>query len=81
MAEKEKVMKERILVVDDEPSIRKYLQTLLEVDGYEVETLTSGEEALERISDEKAGKPDYIILDVLMPEMGGTRNSAAVDAN
>ena len=30
--------KERILVVDDEPSIRKYLQTLLEVDGYEVET-------------------------------------------
>ena len=27
--------KERILVVDDEPSIRKYLQTLLEVDGYQ----------------------------------------------
>ena len=26
--------KERILVVDDEPSIRKYLQTLLELDGY-----------------------------------------------
>ena len=31
--------KERILVVDDEPSIRKYLQTLLEVDGFEVEAL------------------------------------------
>ena len=31
--------KEKILVVDDEPSIRKYLQTLLEVDGYEVETV------------------------------------------
>ena len=29
--------KERILVVDDEPSIRKYLGTLLEVDGYQVE--------------------------------------------
>jgi CheY-like chemotaxis protein len=32
--------KERILVVDDEPSIRKYLGTLLEVDGYQVETAT-----------------------------------------
>ena len=34
--------KERILVVDDEPSIRKYLGTLLEVDGYQVEAVTSG---------------------------------------
>ena len=40
--------KEKILVVDDEPSIRKYLQTLLEVDGFEVETVSSGKEALER---------------------------------
>jgi DNA-binding response OmpR family regulator len=71
VAEKEKVVKERIMVVDDEPSIRKYLQTLLEVDGYEVETLTSGEEALERIGSGTGEKPDYIILDVLMPEMGG----------
>ena len=31
--------KEKVLVVDDEPSIRKYLQTLLEVDGFEVETV------------------------------------------
>ena len=44
MAEKEKIM-----VVDDEPSIRKYLQTLLEVDGFEVETVSSGKEALERV--------------------------------
>ena len=29
--------KQRILVVDDEPSIRKYLQTLLELDGYQVD--------------------------------------------
>ena len=35
VAENERVMKERIMVVDDEPSIRKYLQTLLEVDGYD----------------------------------------------
>jgi len=61
--------KERIMVVDDEPSIRKYLQTLLEVDGYAVDVVESGPQAIERIS---AGeRPDYMILDVLMPEMSG----------
>lgn len=61
--------REKILVVDDEPSIRKYLQTLLEVDGYAVETVGSGREALERVG---AGECfDFIILDVLMPEMDG----------
>src|ERR1700686_346526 len=61
--------KEKILVVDDEPSIRKYLQTLLEVDGFAVEAVPSGKEALERIG---AGeRPDFIVLDVLMPEIDG----------
>src|ERR1700704_3247348 len=60
---------ERILVVDDEPSIRKYLGTLLEVDGYEVETVVSGQEAIEKI--EAGDRPDFIILDVLMPELNG----------
>jgi two-component system response regulator AtoC len=63
------VLKDRILVVDDEPSIRKYLQTLLEVDGYEVSTAVSGVEALDRIG--SGERPDFIILDVLMPEMDG----------
>ena len=34
--------KDKILVVDDEPSIRKYLQTLLEVDGFDVTAVASG---------------------------------------
>jgi two-component system, NtrC family, response regulator AtoC len=64
-----KEVKEKILVIDDEPSIRKYLQTLLEVDGFDVETVSSGREALTRVN---AGeRPDFIILDVLMPEMNG----------
>ncbi len=62
-------VKEKILVVDDEPSIRKYLQTLLEVDGFEVQTVSSGKEALEKVN--KGERPDFIILDVLMPEMNG----------
>jgi two-component system response regulator AtoC len=61
--------KEKILVVDDEPSIRKYLQTLLEVDGYNVETVSSGREAIARVNGGE--RPDFIILDVLMPEMNG----------
>jgi two-component system response regulator AtoC len=61
--------KERILVVDDESSIRKYLQTLLEVDGHEVNSVTSGKEALELIG--QGSRPELIILDVFMPEMDG----------
>jgi two-component system response regulator AtoC len=61
--------KEKILVVDDEPSIRKYLQTLLEVEGYDVETVSSGKDAIEKVSG--GARPEFIILDVLMPELSG----------
>src|SRR5271165_5810229 len=61
--------KQKILVVDDEPSIRKYLQTLLELDGYAVTSVESGREALERV--QEGDRPDLIILDVLMQEMNG----------
>jgi len=61
--------KERVLVVDDEPSIRKYLQTLLEVDGYNVTAVASGPEALESV--QQGERPHFIILDVLMQEMDG----------
>ncbi|MGH9739115.1 MAG: sigma-54-dependent transcriptional regulator [Candidatus Acidiferrales bacterium] len=61
--------KEKILVVDDEPSIRKYLQTLLEVEGFAVETISSGKEALQKIG--SGERPDFVILDVLMPEIDG----------
>jgi two-component system, NtrC family, response regulator AtoC len=61
--------KEKILIVDDEPSIRKYLQTLLEVDGFDVDAVSSGKEALARVGNGE--RPDFMILDVLMPEMDG----------
>src|SRR5215813_9218030 len=62
-------VQEKILVVDDEPSIRKYLQTLLEVDGFAVEAVSSGREAIKRIND--GLHPDFVILDVLMPKLKG----------
>ncbi|HUS18108.1 MAG TPA: sigma-54 dependent transcriptional regulator [Terriglobales bacterium] len=58
-----------VLVVDDEPSMQRYMRTLLELDSYRVEIAVNGVEALERL---KKGKdPDLVFLDVLMPELDG----------
>ncbi len=58
-----------MLVVDDEPSMLRYARTLLELDRVQVETASSGVEAINRI---KAGlQPDVVLLDVSMPSMSG----------
>jgi two-component system, NtrC family, response regulator AtoC len=59
----------RILVVDDEPSMLRYLQTVLEVDSYEVMTAQGGAQALEKLK--KDPRPDLVLLDLLMPELDG----------
>jgi two-component system KDP operon response regulator KdpE len=58
----------RILVVDDEPQIRRSLQVNLEGSGYAVEAVETGEGAL---SSFRNRRPDVIILDLIMPGMGG----------
>ena len=58
-----------ILVVDDEPSMLRYLQTLLEVDSYCVSTASSGVEALACVQREPA--PDVVLLDLLMSDLDG----------
>jgi two-component system, NtrC family, response regulator AtoC len=58
-----------ILVVDDEPGMLRYLQTLLEVDSYQVMTARSGTEALKRVRGNPT--PDLVLLDLLMPELDG----------
>src|SRR4051812_48550038 len=58
-----------ILVVDDEPSMLRYMQTLLESDNYRVETAANGNEALRRM--EQNPGPDLVLLDLLMPNMDG----------
>ena len=58
-----------ILVVDDEPSMQRYLRTLLEIDSYRVETVSSGTDAMERI--QKSPAPDLVLLDLLMPQLDG----------
>ncbi|MCC6526440.1 MAG: sigma-54-dependent Fis family transcriptional regulator [Polyangiaceae bacterium] len=58
----------RILVVDDEESLRLVLKTFLKRHGYEVEVAENGEQALALV--ETFG-PDFILTDVRMPKMGG----------
>jgi two-component system, OmpR family, KDP operon response regulator KdpE len=57
-----------ILVVDDEPQIRRVMRTTLSSQGYVITEAKSGEEALEMMRKER---PDLILLDVNMPGMGG----------
>ena len=61
--------KAKILLVDDEPGMLRYIRTLLEVDDHKVETATTGEEALEKV--QKGLKPDLVLLDLLMPGIDG----------
>jgi two-component system, OmpR family, alkaline phosphatase synthesis response regulator PhoP len=58
----------RILVVDDDESIRNLYQHLLAREGYEVHTALNGLEAIERAA---AILPSLIILDLIMPEQEG----------
>jgi len=58
----------KILVIDDEPSIRSLLDTLLRRKGYDVVLADSGRKGLELFRREH---PDLIVLDLKMPEMDG----------
>jgi two-component system alkaline phosphatase synthesis response regulator PhoP len=62
------MIKEKILLVDDEPDIIEFLGYNLTKEGYDVTTTTNGKEAIEIAN---KIKPDLIILDVMMPEMDG----------
>src|SRR2546422_2852173 len=61
-------MSATILVVDDDPQVRKVLTVFLEDEGYATITASNGSEALAVV---KCEDPDLIILDVDMPEMDG----------
>ena len=60
----------KILIIDDEPHVVTYLETLLQDNGYETASAANGREAMERVIIEK---PDLITLDITMPEQSGIR--------
>ena len=58
----------RILCVYDQPEILNFLEAMLLLKGYEVIKAENGEEALEKLKEERV---DLVILDVKMPKMDG----------
>lgn len=58
----------RILIVDDDGSVRDLLKDLLQMEGYEVGVACSGTEALAQITEQR---PDCVLLDIMMPGMSG----------
>ncbi|MEJ6827687.1 MAG: response regulator [Synechococcus sp. ArSW.bin.68] len=61
-------IKGTILVVDDEPAVRRVLLMRLQLAGYNVVSAEDGEEALEKFHSES---PDLVVLDVMLPKMDG----------
>jgi DNA-binding response OmpR family regulator len=74
----EEPRKQRILIVDDDPVIVRLLQINFRLEGYDVDTASHGEEALERV---RAQRPDVVILDVMMPGLDGWEVCRQLKAN
>ena len=62
------MVKTRVLVVDDEASIRRFVSASLRAEGYEVSLAADGEEALHTVEETM---PGMVILDIMMPKMDG----------
>jgi two-component system KDP operon response regulator KdpE len=65
----------RILVVDDDPQIRRVMRVTLTGQGYEVDDVKSGEAALEKLRDHRF---DLVLLDLNMPGVGGLETCRAI---
>jgi len=72
------VLKLRILVVDDEPSVGDIVTMFLKFDGHEVEVTNSSEKALALFSPDRF---DLVITDFAMPGMNGNELAAAIKAD
>lgn len=66
---------ERVLVVDDEPQIRRVMRASLTAQGYFIDDARSGEEALAKLREDKF---DLVLLDMNMPGMGGMETCRAI---
>ena len=60
----------RVLVVEDDPSVRGLLHTLLTAEGYDISTASDGLAGLVKAAQTL---PDLILLDLMMPDLGGVR--------
>jgi DNA-binding response OmpR family regulator len=60
----------KVLVVEDDPSVRGLLQTLLSAEGYDVVTASDGLAGLVKAT---SSHPALVLLDLMMPDLGGVR--------
>jgi DNA-binding response OmpR family regulator len=60
----------RILLTEDDDSVRAFVSRALQLDGHKVDTASNGVEALEQLTD-KDGRYDLLVTDVKMPQMDG----------
>lgn len=65
----------KIMVVDDSPTERAYMEGVLKKRGFEVVLVDSGESAIER---SKSDQPDLILMDVVMPGLNGFQATRAI---
>jgi putative two-component system response regulator len=69
---------QKVLVVDDEETLRYVVQTILEREGFEVATAGDGEEALEVFA---SFRPDLVMLDIVMPKLNGFETCQRIKAD
>jgi two-component system KDP operon response regulator KdpE len=67
----------RILVIDNEPQIRRVMRTILIPEGFDVDDAKSGNEALDYL---RSGEYDLVLLDIDMPGMTGIETCRAIRA-
>ena len=65
----------KVMVIDDSPTERAYLENLLKKKGFDVILVDSGEAAIERA---KTDRPDLILMDVVMPGLNGFQATRAI---
>jgi two-component system alkaline phosphatase synthesis response regulator PhoP len=68
----------KILVVEDDPNVNRFLRYLLEKHGYEIEVATDGPESLEKV---KKLKPRLVLLDIRLPGVSGLEVCRAIKAD
>lgn len=68
----------KVMIVDDEESLRELVNAILTQEGYEVISASSGQECLELLDKQK---PDLILMDMMMPDMSGRETTERIRKN
>ena len=71
-------MAKKIMIVDDEESIRELVNAVLSMEGFDIIAAEDGQDCLEKL---KEVKPDLILMDMMMPGMSGRETIEKIRAN